>query len=136
MSRFVFTKESLHWCSNKMIELAVQFHPSQSQPELTSNTPVYNAMADAIEWLDERPHGFSSNGELKQLYIALLNARTTVILNEDSNGFCTQLLEHASKTIPHWIALNPERRNPNLSEEFQILRSSGIKSISKTLDKL
>ena len=89
MSRFVFTKESLDWCFNTMSEFASQFHSSQPQSELTGNTPVYNAMADAIEWLDERPHGFSSNGALRQLYVALLNARTTVILNEDLNGFCT-----------------------------------------------
>lgn len=136
MSRFVFTKESLDWCYKKMPELAYQFHSNQSPPESTSNTPVYNVMADAIEWLDERPHELSSNGELMQLYIALLNARTTVILNEDTNGLCTQLLDHASKVIPHWIALKSERRNPNLSGEFQILRSSGMKSISKTIDKL
>jgi hypothetical protein len=136
MSRFVFTSESVDWCATKMQEFSSCFHSEKPQCDSSDNSPVYNVMADAIEWIDERPEGLSSNGTLKQLYIAILNARTALILKEDSTGMCAKLIEHASKALPHWVALHPERRSPVLSIEFQKLRSSGMASIAKNLHKL
>ncbi len=136
MSRFVFTDESVNWCIVALRELRLHFESTPTPSDSNFDYPVYNMMADALEWLDERPESLLTIGMLKQLYTALLNARTTIILSEDSSGLCAKLLDQAALSIPAWTGLRIDRRSSTFGETFKSLQSSAMSTVEKELGKL
>jgi hypothetical protein len=136
VSRFHFTDDTLKWCFIALNDLSSHFESVTAQDTSSSGCPTYNLMADAIEWTDERPEKLLSNGTLKQLYLALLNARTSLILNDDPHGLCQKLLDYAAIAIPKWSGLRLERRNPTLGADFRMLQSSATSEVEQVLKGL
>jgi hypothetical protein len=134
--RFQFTQATVDWCVTALKANWQHFENVGGIGQSPQDEPVYNLMADALEWSDERPTDLLSSGTLKQLYSALLNARTTIILAEDQNEICKDLFRLAAQFIPKWNGLRPERRSQHLRGTFETLSQLSEIETKKCLDRL
>lgn len=137
-SRFEFIPETLQWCRDMLVKHQASFVQESGGVEgrdCETLVPTYNLMADGLEWADEQPVGLLNNGELKQLYSAMLNARTSVILGDDENGLASRVLQAGDEIIPAWPVLSPPRRAKTWAETFLRLQSESSAVIDRILNK-